>query len=217
MNFRSVAPVAKEDVLPLMEVILRLNGIGVVEEGGLYRIIPIADMPKEPAPVKIGREPGRVTLQGLGLLQVVPIKYSTSTEMVKVLTPFLSTNAVIVDVPKINYLILVDTDANVKRLLQLVEIFDSEQLKKIKPQVFVYPVQNAKAKDLAGLLQQIFLGGKAPAKTSTTRQHPQQHHIQPSSKPGLTQITTATTLPASPQIQTTIVLRCFSGRGGTGF
>ncbi|MFH0786123.1 MAG: hypothetical protein V2B13_00765, partial [Pseudomonadota bacterium] len=32
VNFRSIAPVAKEDVLPLMEVILRLNGIGVIEE-----------------------------------------------------------------------------------------------------------------------------------------------------------------------------------------
>jgi type II secretory pathway component GspD/PulD (secretin) len=168
VNFRSVSPVAKEDVLPLMEVILRLNGIGVVEEGGLYRIIPIADLPREPAPVKIGRDPDKVTLQGLGLLQVVPMKFISSSEMVKVLTPFLSTNAVIVDVPKINYIILIDTDANVKRLLHLVEIFDSEQLKQIKPQVFVYPVQNAKAKDLASLLQQIYLGAKAPPKTSTT-------------------------------------------------
>ena len=166
VNFPSVSPVAKEDVLSLMEVILRLNGIGVVEEGGLYRIIPIADMPREPAPVKIGRDPNKVNLQGLGLLQVVPMKFISSTEMVKVLTPFLSTNAVIVDVPKINYLILIDTDANVKRLLHLVEIFDSEQLKQIKPQVFVYPVQNAKAKDLAGLLQQIYLGANAPPKTN---------------------------------------------------
>ncbi|MBI5585298.1 MAG: hypothetical protein HY892_15910, partial [Deltaproteobacteria bacterium] len=169
VNFRSVAPVAREDVLPLMEVILRLNGIGVVEEGGLYRIIPIADMSREPAPVKIGREAEKVAMQGLGLLQVVPMKFIASTEMVKVLTPFLSTNALIVDVPKINYLILVDTDANVKRLLHLVEIFDSEQLKQIKPQVFVYPVQNSKAKDLASLLQQIYLGAKAPpAKTGAT-------------------------------------------------
>ena len=168
VNFRSVAPLAREDVLPLMEVILRLNGIGVLEDGGLYRIIPIGDMPKEPAPVRIGREPDKVPLQGLGLLQVVPIKFISSTEMVKVLTPFLSTNALIVDVPKINFLILVDTDANIKRLLQLVEIFDSEHIKKIKFQVFVYPVQNTKAKDLASLLQQIFLGAKAPTKSSST-------------------------------------------------
>lgn len=172
VNFRSVSPVAKEDVMPLMEVILRLNGIGVVEDGGLYRIIPIGDMPREPAQVGIGREPEKITVAGLGLLQVVPLKFIPSSEMVRVLTPFLSTNAVIVDVPKINYIIIVDTDANVKRLLQLVEIFDSEKLKQIKPQVFVYPVRNGKAKDVAAMLQQIFIGGARAGTTTPARPTP---------------------------------------------
>ncbi len=160
VNFRSVAPVAKDDVMPLMEVILRLNGIGIVEEGGLYRIIPIADLSKEPAPVSIGREAEKVKITGKALVQVVPVLYSQSGELTRVLTPFLSKSAVIIDVPKSNYLIIVDTDANVKRLLQLVEIFDSEQLKQVTPQVFVYPVQNSKAKDVAAILQQIFLGAR---------------------------------------------------------
>jgi type II secretory pathway component GspD/PulD (secretin) len=172
VNFRSVSPVAKEDVMPLMEVILRLNGIGVVEDGGLYRIIPIGDMPREPAQVGIGREPEKIIVAGLGLLQVVPLKFIPSSEMVRVLTPFLSTNAVIVDVPKINYIIIVDTDANVKRLLHLVEIFDSEKLKQIKPQVFVYPVRNGKAKDVAAMLQQIFIGGSRAGTTTPSRPTP---------------------------------------------
>ena len=168
VNFRSVAPIAKEDVLPLMEVILRLNGIGIVEEGGLYRIVPIADISREPTPVGIGRSPEVVQITGKALLQVVPIKYVSSSEVVRVLTPFLSKNAVMVDVAKSNYIIIVDTDVNVKRLLQLVELFDSEQLKKIKPEVYVYPVQNGKAKDIASLLSQIFLGAKAPAPAART-------------------------------------------------
>jgi general secretion pathway protein D len=202
VNFRSVSPVARADVMPLMEVILRLNGIGVIEEGGLYRIIPIGDMPKEPAPVRIGREPDQVSLHGLGLLQVVPMKFVSSTEMVKVLTPFLSPNALIVDVPKINYLILVDTDANVKRLLQLVEIFDSEKLRQIKPQVFVYPVQNAKAKDLASLLQQIYLGAKAPPKPTVTSS---------TTKPG-----TGTTTPAAPPSPSGPLTQISTGQAGSG-
>ena len=175
VNFRSVSPVPKEDVMPLMEVILRLNGIGVIEDGGLYRIIPIGDMPREPAAVGIGRDAGKISVAGLGLLQVVPLKFIPSSEMIRVLTPFLSTNAVMVDVPKINYIIIVDTDANVKRLLQLVEVFDSEQLKQIKPQVFVYPVRNGKAKDVAALLQQIFLGASktpTPSRPATTPSRP---------------------------------------------
>ncbi|MDA8239752.1 MAG: hypothetical protein M0Z67_05175 [Nitrospiraceae bacterium] len=186
VTFRSVEPIAKEDVLPLMEVILKLNGIGIVEEGGLYRIIPISDISKEPAPVGLGRDPEKVKITGKALVQVVQVKYIQSSEMVRVLTPFLSKNAVIVDVPKSNYVIIVDTDTNVKRLLELVRIFDSEELKEVTPQVFVYSVQNSKAKDVASLLQQIFQGQKppasktaAPARTTLPGQPPQPALAQP--------------------------------------
>lgn len=172
VNFRSVAPVAREDVLPIMEVILRLNGIGIVAEGGLFRLVPISDISREPAMVGIGREPESVMVTGMALLQVVPVQYIQSSEMVRILTPFLSANAVIVDVPKSNHIIIVDTDTNVQKLLLLVKIFDNEQTKKASPHVFVYPVQNSKAKDIATLLQQIFLGAKpaTPAKMPTTTQ-----------------------------------------------
>jgi len=172
VNFRSVAPVVKEDVLPLMEVILRLNGVGIVEEGGLYRIVPISDLPKEPAPVGIGRDPSEIEITGKARLQVVPIKYIQSSEMVRILTPFLSTSAVMVDVPKSNHIVIIDTDVNVKRLLHLVDTFDNERLKEVTPKVFVYAVQNSKAKDVAALLQQIFQGAKgastAPKPAATT-------------------------------------------------
>jgi type II secretory pathway component GspD/PulD (secretin) len=170
VTFRSVSPVPRENVLPLMEVILRLNGIAIVEESGLYRIIPLSDLAREPSTVGFGRDAQRIALTGKALLQVIPINYMSSTEMVKLVTPFLSTNAVIVDVPKINYIIIVDTDANVKRILSLIDIFDSEQQKRKRPQVFVYPVQNGKSKDITQLLQQIFLGARAvtPGVTTTT-------------------------------------------------
>jgi type II secretory pathway component GspD/PulD (secretin) len=171
VTFRSVAPVPKENVLPLMEVILRLNGIAAVEESGLFRLVPLSDAAREPSPVGFGRDPEKVPSTGTALLQVIPINYMSSTEVVKLITPFLSTNAVVVDVPKINTIIVVDTDAKVKRILSLVDVFDSEQQKKKRPQVFVYPVQNGKAKDITALLQQIFLGARPStpaAQTGTT-------------------------------------------------
>lgn len=160
VTFRAIAPVPIDNVLPLMEVILRLNGIGIVEEGGLYRIVPISDISKEPSPVNYGRDPEKIQVTGKALLQVVPILHVQSSETIKMLTPFVSNNAVLIDVPKGNQIIVVDTDANVKRLLKLVEIFDNEKLTQRKPQLFVYHVQNGKAKEIASLLQQIFMGGR---------------------------------------------------------
>jgi len=169
VNFRTTTPIPKDQVLPVMEIILRLNGIAVVEESGLYRIISIADIPKEPAPIRFGRDPKSVELKGIAIVQVVQLQYIGSSEMIKILTPLLSQGGAVLDVPP-NFLIIADTDANIKRLLQVVEIFDSEKLKLARPQVFVYPVQNSKAKDVAAMLQQIFLGAKpsAPAAAKPT-------------------------------------------------
>ena len=198
VTFRAVAPVPVENVLPLMEVILRLNGIGVVEESGLYRIVPLSDISKEPSPVSFGRDPAKITTTGKALLQVVPITYVQSSEVLKLIAPFASANAVLIDVPKGNQIIIVDTDANVKRLLKLVELFDNETLKKRKPQVFVYQVQNSKAKDIASLLQQIFLGGKA----TTTERPSTPSRIAPST-PASSQSTPSTLpVPSLPQVST---------------
>lgn len=85
VNLKTVVPIDKEDVIPLMKTILKQNGIGFVEEKGFYIIMPLTDVPGT------------------------------------------------------------------------------------APQVFVYPVQNSKAKDLASLLQQIFLGAKPAPKTPTPK------------------------------------------------
>jgi general secretion pathway protein D len=45
VNFRTVTPVSKEDVLPLMGVLLKMNGAGYVDDKGLYRILPLNEIP----------------------------------------------------------------------------------------------------------------------------------------------------------------------------
>lgn len=53
VNFRTTNPIPKDDVLPTIETVLRLSGIAVVKERGLYIILPIGDVPKEPAPIPL--------------------------------------------------------------------------------------------------------------------------------------------------------------------
>ncbi len=79
VNFRTVTPVTRDEVLPLIGVLLKMNGAGFVEDKGLYRIAPINEIPGT------------------------------------------------------------------------------------TPQVFVYPLQNTKAKHIASLLQSIFSGAAGPA------------------------------------------------------
>ena len=168
VTFRSVAPIPKEQVLPVMEVILRINAIGVVEDNGLYRIVPLSDVSREPSPVSFGRDPSQIPVTGKSVIQVIPIMYLQSTEVVKLIAPFLSANAVVLDVPKSNQIIVVDTDASVRRILTLIETFDNEKQKKKRATVYVYQVQNGKAKDITNLLNQIYLGARPGMMGGTT-------------------------------------------------
>ncbi len=195
VTFRSVAPIPTDQVLPVMETILRINAIGVVEDGGLYRIVPISEVAREPASVGFGRDPEKIPSTGKSLVQVVPILFLQSSEVIKLITPFLSTNAVVIDVPKTNQIIIVDTDASVKRILQFLATFDNEQQKKKQAQVYVYAVQNGKAKNVANLLQQIFLG----ARPATTSERPQTTTTTTTPRPS----TQHSTQPPPPQQQLT--------------
>ncbi len=45
INFRTVAPIPKTEVIPIMETLLKLNGAGILFEKGIYRILPINEIP----------------------------------------------------------------------------------------------------------------------------------------------------------------------------
>ncbi|MEW5744389.1 MAG: secretin N-terminal domain-containing protein [Nitrospirota bacterium] len=173
VNFRTTTPIPRDKILPVMEIIFRLNGVAIVEESGLYRIIPIGGIAKEPAPVRFGKDPESVELRGTALVQVVPIEFMNSAEMARILTPLLTQGGAVLDVPKKNFLIIADTDANVRRLLQLVNMFDENAAQDItQPKIYVYPLQNSKADHISKILQQVLLGtsgaAAAPRRTETT-------------------------------------------------
>jgi general secretion pathway protein D len=169
VNFRTTTPIPKDRILPVMEIILRLNGIAVVEEAGLYRIIPIGNISKEPAPIRFGKAPESVELRGIAIMQIVPLTHINSTEMAAILTPLLTQGGAIHDISKRNMLIVADTDSNVRRLLQVVATFDNDpKMATNQPKIYVYQVQNSKAKNVSDILNHLLLGGTAPSGSSTS-------------------------------------------------
>lgn len=159
VNFRTNTPIPRDKILPIMEIILRLNGVAVIEESSLYRIIPIGNIAKEPAPIRFGKDPNAVELKGTSLIQVVPLSYINSSEMMSVITPLLTQGGAVYDISKRNMLMIADTDANIRRLLQVIQMFDETSYKSAsQPKIYVYPLQNSKADHVSKILQQVLLG-----------------------------------------------------------
>ncbi|MBP1745688.1 MAG: ral secretion pathway protein GspD, partial [Deltaproteobacteria bacterium] len=63
VTFRTVTPIPREEVLSIMTIILRLNGVGFVEEKGLYRILPLTDVPNELIAAQEGKDPEKVAIE----------------------------------------------------------------------------------------------------------------------------------------------------------
>ncbi len=203
VNFRTVTPIPKDQVLSVMEIIFRMNGIGFVEEGGLYRIIPLADVSKELVFSQIGKTPGKVAIEmfafkNLELKEAMPdIENALGLQLqggtVRIL-PIFRMNALIV---------VASSQQQLDYIRQWIEVFD-KMFAVAKPKIFVYPLQNSKAEHIASLLQSIFSG------TASTPSHsPSQTYPAPAKTTG--------TVPAQPQSAAPKTGASTAVSGGGGF
>jgi len=154
ITFRSVRPIKKTDLLPVVSTLFRLNGVSIVEEAGIYRIIPLTEISSEPVEVDFGRSSEALKVRGRSIIQIIPLNFVSSSDMKTILTPFLTKGATITEVPGRNLLIIADTDENMKRLLQIVETFDDEVFEDVKVEMFVF--KNFNVRDVMDSLRGVF-------------------------------------------------------------
>jgi type II secretion system protein D len=199
VNFRTVTPIPKDEVLPVMEIILRLNGIGFVEERGIYNIVPLDEVSKELVYAQIGKSPENVAIE-LFTFKNMNLKDSMA-EIENALGLSLKGGMVrVLPVYHMNSLIVVaSAKEQLEYIRKWIEVFDN-MFSVARPKIFVYPVQNSKAKDVASLLQSIFSGGgtgptSAPAtRTETPKTTPSAPLPPPSTvtKPGAAAVVSGT-------------------------
>ncbi len=171
VNFRTVTPIPKDEVLPVMEIILRLNGIGFVEERGIYNIVPLDEVSKELVYAQIGKSPENVAIE-LFTFKNLNLKDSMS-DIENALGLSVKGGTVrILPVYHMNSLIVVAaTKEQLEYIRKWIEVFDN-MFSVARPKIFVYPVQNSKAKDVASLLQSIFSGGGAGPTSAAPKTEP---------------------------------------------
>jgi len=141
------------DTRSLLETILRINGFGMVKQGELYRIVPLTDISHLPIPPETKTDPNSIPEDDRTMLNLVFLKYVTADELAKVLEPFQGENARIYVYIPANLLLMLDSNRSMRRLMQLVAMFDSDQL--ANQRVRVFNVRNGRPTDVAKELDNI--------------------------------------------------------------
>src|SRR5579883_615306 len=150
------------DARNLLEMILRINGFGLAQEGDLYRIVSMKDLLKQLIPFQ-RLEAKDIPEDEQSLLNLIFLKYVTVEELTKVLDPFTGDNAVMLPYPPANLLFVLDSRRDMRRLMDLISMFDSDTF--ANQRVRLFELKNARPsemeKSLESILQSISLDPKA--------------------------------------------------------
>ncbi len=142
------------DLRPLLETILRMNGLAMVQVGNIYRIVPAANIARQPVSPISQSDPSKIPDDERLVLNLVFLRYMTSAEMQKILVPFTGEGAQLTNYDPANLLIILDNSRNMRRTLELIQMFDSDTFagQRVRP----FEVKNGRPSDIVKELDDIF-------------------------------------------------------------
>jgi general secretion pathway protein D len=154
-TFRTVHPIGPAQALAALQSLLGQAGAALVQTGDLYRVVPSA---QAATAATSGATAGSV---------VVPLRYASAEDLVKVLQPFVGDGGKIAADPGRNALLISGEPQSRDNLLGLVKAFDIDIL--ANQSYALLPVTSGDARDFSGALQDAFRGQSGGALAGLVR------------------------------------------------
>jgi general secretion pathway protein D len=154
VNIHTAGQISAEEVFPIFQSILKLNGAIAVKKENLYEIVPFMEAKKLSIPPLTTGEAEKLVPAERYTIQIVSLKYIPVAEVSKILKPFLSDGADLIEHPPHNILIIGDIASNVKKSLDIISLFDIDIFTDLR--VRIYPILNADVTEIAKEMEQIF-------------------------------------------------------------
>lgn len=149
----------KKNAIRLFGAILRIHGFTIYKKGILNVITESRDIKQKDIEVIEGRLVTDPT--DSFVTQIIPLKNISAQDVANTLKPLVSREGDIVVHAPLNTLIIVETESNLERLINILNNIDKE-----KDIIFV-KIYNSEASDIAAMLTEIF-GGQSASPISTT-------------------------------------------------
>ena len=154
VNIHSSGQISAEEIFPIFQSILKLNGATAVQKGPIYEIVPFGDAKKLSAAPVTSKDEGVKVADEKYAIQIISLKYIPVSEVSKMIKPFLSDGADIVEHPPHNILIIGDTASNVKKSLDIIQLFDIDIFADMR--LRLYPILHADVNEVAKEMERIF-------------------------------------------------------------
>lgn len=135
----------------LLDLILRINGAAMIQVGDVYRIVPLTEV--KSLPLKPNVNAKDIPEDDSTMLNLIFLKYATVADLVQLITPFLGEGATTVAYPPANLLLVQDSRRNMRRLMELISLFDSNEF--ASQRVRLFEVKEGRPSDIAKELENV--------------------------------------------------------------
>jgi general secretion pathway protein D len=154
VNVISRQPLTPDEAVDLLNTVLVEKNYVAVRSGRILKIVSRSDALKSDLPVITGADPDQIPHKDNVVTQILPVRYADVSKLIDNLRPMLSDDASISANDASNAIILTDTQANVRRIAEIIKALDTS-ISGVSS-IRVFPLHYADAKSLADTLTQLF-------------------------------------------------------------
>ena len=151
------------DARNLLDMILRINGYALVQEGEEYRVFKMVDAMHQPIPIQMAGKD--IPADDQIMLNLIFLKYVTVDELGKVLNEFIGEYAKVITYSPANLLFILDNRRNIVRITDLIAQFDNDTF--TNQRVRLFELEHARPSDVQKDLENVLKAISLDAKTTT--------------------------------------------------
>jgi len=139
----SKQPMNVEEAVGLLNSVLKEKGYVGIRTARILKIVKLDEAKKRNIPVRTGNDPEKIEASDEVFTQVIPIKYIDSAALKRDFAPLIPSYADLSANAGSNTLILTDTGANIKRIVEIIRAMDTQSTTVAEVKVFQLKFANA--------------------------------------------------------------------------
>ncbi len=150
----SKQPVSGEEAVTLLNTVLRNAGYAAIQQERVLKIVNKDAAKRLNIPVRSGSDPSKIVKTDELITQVIPLRFADATQLKTDLAPLVSSEADFTANASSNALVITDTSANVRRVVEIVAALDTTVASAVDVKVFQLKFATATA--AAKLINDVF-------------------------------------------------------------
>lgn len=147
-------PLTKDEAVALLNQVLGEEGYAVIRDGRTLTVMTQAAAKKSDIPVTKGGDPTRIPKNQQIVTQIIPVRFLGAVQLAKDLQPLMPTQMTLTANEAGNALLITDTQANIRRLAEIIYALDTSVSSMSAVRVFA--LQYADAKTVADMVKEVF-------------------------------------------------------------